>query len=171
MLNISSDKTSDMMPRSVPRSPCWTWHTGPATVCFSFLLSSTLRDHNSTCHATGRDSRGQRVFACTCSALNIFMHCLSCHSALCSGNDERSQRILGQNGLLEFTSLLTLSLSLSLPVSAQRVYFRKCTWVITVMEEHLRQQHGFSWGVELKGGLWVRAGAQRNHDSWNRASV
>lgn len=59
-----------------------------------------------------------------------------------------------------FPSLLTLSLSLC----AQMVYFSRFTWVITVMEEHLRQQQGFSWGEEQKGNLWVHVRAQK--DSW-----
>lgn len=59
-----------------------------------------------------------------------------------------------------FTSLLTLSLFLF----AQMVYFGRFTWVIILLEEHLRKQWGFSWGEQLKANLWVHVRAQK--DSW-----
>lgn len=36
------------------------------------LVDTDQLDHNATRHITCRDSRRQRVFACTCSPLNIF---------------------------------------------------------------------------------------------------
>lgn len=91
------------------------------------------------------------------SSKYIYFQCLSCRSALCSGNNEWSWVLCKVGSCI---SIIADFLSFCDPV----LYFRRFTWVITVMEEHLRPQQGFSWEGELKGNLWVQVRAKK--DSW-----
>lgn len=124
-------------------------------VGFFFLRDSTgsswpLYSHSawSQCHTSCNLLEFQGTESLLAELVVFFMHCMPHNSLLCSGNDEWSHWILGKMGSWSLDHCW-------LPCGACWVYFKTFTWVITVMEEHLRPQLGLSGGPELKRNLWV----------------
>lgn len=118
-------------------------------------------------HVTCSNSKGQRLSARTCGPQGVFFplffwfaFCSAYRTTArpCSLNDKWSQEILRRAGFCPAVAVKSLSLC------APSVYFRRLTWVIAKMEEHLGRQQGFSGGERQKGYLWEHSGTQR--DSW-----
>lgn len=113
-------------------------------------------------HVAYSNSRRQRLSARTCGPQSLsffFFFCSVYPAAACpyALNDKWLQEIQCGASFCPDVAVESLSLSPS-------VYYRRLTWVIAEMEEHLGQQQGFSGGERLKGYLREDAGTQR--DSW-----